>query len=216
MNLLAEHEAYWDKVAETKEFPVPFEIDLFQQYVSKEMMILEIGCGYGRILNNLFNTGFSNLVGIDISQNMINRGLRHYPYLDLRKTTGGELAFPENTFHAVILIAVLTCIPENEEQYKMMSAIFRVLKSEGVLYIHDCMLNKDQRNIDRYELYKDKYGEYGVFELTEGSVMRHHTKEHIDKLTKIFHREHFVSSEHTTMNGNRTNGFCYIGRKKEV
>jgi len=86
MALISGQEAYWDKVAEKKEFPVPFSIEMFQRYVSKEMNVLEVGCGYGRILNELHNSGFESLIGIDISQNMINRGLRQYPYLNMKKS----------------------------------------------------------------------------------------------------------------------------------
>ena len=216
MSSLSAQEDYWDSVAERKKFPVPFSIDLFKRYVSNDKAVLDVGCGYGRILNELNKSEFVNLIGIDISQKMIDRGLRQYPYLDLRKTNGGILPFPEDTFHAVILIAVLTCIPESEKQKMMMSETLRVLKVGGILYVHDCMLNSDERNIERYEQYQEQYGEYGVFELPEGVVVRHHTKKHVEEITKIFHKEIFDVSEHTTMNGNRTNGFCYIGRKTDV
>ena len=112
MNSLSEQEVYWDKVAEEKEFQVPFRMDLFQKYVSKEMKVLEVGCGYGRNLNRLYNNDFSNLIGIDISQRMINRGLRQYPYLDLRKSSGYALPFPENAFDAVKRLGGRSKVPE--------------------------------------------------------------------------------------------------------
>lgn len=216
MNSLSEQETYWDKVAEEKAFPAPFRMDLFQKYVSKEMKVLEVGCGYGRILSELYNNGFSNLIGIDISQRMINRGLRQYPYLDLRKGNGCALPFPENAFHAVILVTVLTCIPESEKQQRLISEVLRVLQTGGMLYMHDCMLNQDRRNTERYEKYLKKYGEYGVFDLPEGAVVRHHTKEHIKEITREFDQKFFEVGVHTTMNGNRTNGFCFAGIKKRV
>jgi len=216
MNSLSEQEVYWDKVAEEKEFQVPFRMDLFQKYVSKEMKVLEVGCGYGRNLSRLYNNDFSNLIGIDISQRMINRGLRQYPYLDLRKSSGYALPFPENAFDAVILVAVLTCIPEREKQQRLISEVLRVLQIGGVLYVHDCMLNHDGRNTERYEKYQDKYREYGVFELPEGAVVRHYTKEHINEIMSDFDQKIFEIGVHTTMNGNRTNGFCFVGIKKKV
>ncbi|MCP4675279.1 MAG: class I SAM-dependent methyltransferase [Deltaproteobacteria bacterium] len=216
MDLLFEQEAYWDKVAETKDFPVPFNTELFQKYVSKEKKVLEVGCGYGRVLDKLHNVDFKNLIGVDVSQRMINRGQRQYPYLSLRKSDGDVLPFPENVFHAVIFIAVLTCISESEKQRNLMSEALRVLKNDGILYVHDCMLNQDTRNIERYEKYQEKYGEYGVFELPEGAVVRHHTEEHIFDITQEFEQIVFEQGTHTTMNGNRTNGFFYIGKKKNI
>ena len=80
------------------------------------MDILDVGCGYGRTLNILHNSGFKNLIGVDVSQGMINRGLKLHPHLKLTKNKYGILPFSNNTFNAVILIAVLTCTIRNEDQ----------------------------------------------------------------------------------------------------
>ena len=105
---IPDQKEYWNKVAEEKEFPTPFQMEEFRKYVSKEMKILDVGCGYGRTLNELYNQGFKNLTGIDYSQGMINRGLRLYPHLNLIKNDGNTIPFPDNEFDAVILLAVLT------------------------------------------------------------------------------------------------------------
>ena len=108
MNTILDQEKYWDKVSEEKEFPTPFQIQEFEKYVSKDMNILDIGCGYGRTLNELHNQGFKNLTGIDYSQGMINKGLRLNPYLNLIKNDGYTIPFPDSKFDAVLLISVLT------------------------------------------------------------------------------------------------------------
>jgi ubiquinone/menaquinone biosynthesis C-methylase UbiE len=178
------------------------------------MAILDIGCGYGRTLNELHEAGFKKLVGVDFSQGMIDRGHRLHPHLDLQKTDGNTLPFKDNTFDAVILIAVLTCIAESKGQHRLMAEIERVLRRGGILYIDDYLLNTDDRNIKRYNHAKDKYGVYGIFELPEGAVVRHHTKDHILDITKHFARLVFETVVYTTMNGNRSNGFYYLGKKR--
>jgi SAM-dependent methyltransferase len=185
----------------------------FKKHVSREASILDIGCGYGRTLNELHDAGFENLFGVDFSQGMIDRGQRLHPYLDLRKNDGHTLPFEDGVFDAVILIAVLTCIAESEGQRQLISEIERVLKDDGILYINDYLLNTDQRNIERYNRAKDKYGVYGIFELPEGAVVRHHTQDHIFDITAGFNQLVFETIVYTTMNGNRSNGFYYIGRK---
>jgi ubiquinone/menaquinone biosynthesis C-methylase UbiE len=207
-------EKYWDKAAEKKEFPTPFKIEEFEKFVSKEMNILDVGCGYGRTLNELHNRGFENLNGIDYSQGMINRGLRERPYLNLIKTDGDRIPFPDNEFDAVLLVAVLTSNTKDEEQENIISEISRVLKNGGILYLTDFLINQDKRNIERYQKYEDKYGIYGIFELPEGAVLRHHTEEHIFKLTKDFKKLLFEKTVFDTMNGHKSNGFYYIGKKK--
>ena len=207
-------EKYWDKAAEKKEFPTPFKIEEFEKFVSHEMNILDVGCGYGRILNELYTRGFKNLAGIDYSQGMINRGLRERPYLNLIKTDGDRIPFPDNEFDAVLLVAVLTSNTKDEEQENIISEISRVLKNGGILYLTDFLINQDKRNIERYQKYEDKYGIYGIFELSEGAVLRHHTEEHIFKLTKDFKKLLFEKTVFDTMNGHKSNGFYYIGKKK--
>lgn len=211
---IPDQKEYWNKVAEEKEFPTPFQMEEFRKYVSKEMKILDVGCGYGRTLNELYNQGFRNLTSIDYSQGMINRGLRLYPHLNLIKNDGNTIPFPDNEFDAVILLAVLTSSYDDKEQENLISEISRVLKEDGILYVNDYLLNQDERNLKRYKKYENKYGTYGVFELPEGAVFRHYTKEHILKLTKDFNELIFENTVYDTMNGHKSNGFYYVGRKR--
>ncbi len=209
----SEQEEYWNRVADKKNFPTPFKMSVFEEYVSPKDSVLDVGCGYGRIMNELCNNEYQNLVGIDFADGMLKRGLRYYPHFDFVQGNSSVLPFADGTFHAVILIAVLTCIPDTEQQQQIMGEIKRVLKKGGILYLHDCMINEDRRNTERYNNYINKYGVYGVFELPEGAVLRHHTKEHIDQVSNGFQQMLFEQGRYTTMNGNETRGFCYIGRK---
>jgi SAM-dependent methyltransferase len=213
MGLLASQEEYWNSVSEEKNFSLPLQMVEFEEAVSRDMTILDIGCGYGRTLSELYDEGFENLVGVDFSQGMIDRGQRLHPHLDLRKNDGSTLPFEDNTFDAAILIAVLTCIAESERQRQLIAEIERVLKDGGILYINDYLLNTDDRNVERYSRAKDKYGVYGIFELPEGAVVRHHTEDHIIDITAGFGRLVFETVIYTTMNGNQSNGFYYLGKK---
>ena len=165
---------YWNSVSEQKEFTTPFQAEQFAKYVKKDSVILDVGCGYGRTLDELYHNDYHNLIGIDFSNGMIERGKQQFPYLDLRVKTDTKIALPDASVDAVILFAVLTCIRTNEEQEQLLSEIKRVMKPQGILYVNDFLLNTDERNLSRYEKYKDVYGIYGVFELPEGAVCRHH------------------------------------------
>ena len=204
---------YWNSVSNTKEFKTPFQIEEFSKYVDKEKKVLDIGCGYGRTLNELYNLGYKNLIGFDFSEGMIERGKKNFPNLDLRIKYTEKIDMPDNSVDSVILFAVLTCIVKNIEQKQLIEEIHRVLKPNGILYINDYLLNIDERNVSRYKEYKNKYNEYGVFELPEGGIFRHHSKEWIIELLKDFDTVKFKDLIFTTMNGHKTNGFYYIGRK---
>lgn len=205
---------YWNSVSGSKNFTTPFQVDEFARYVAKDALIADIGCGYGRTMSELYSRGYENLVGFDISEGMIERGKAQYPYLDLRVMEEGSIRLADESADAVILFAVLTCIVEDEAQEKLIREIRRVLKPGGILYVNDFLLNSDERNITRYEKFEAKYGAYGVFELTEGAVCRHHPEERIKALLSDFSVLRFEHLTFTTMNGNRSNGFYYIGEKK--
>lgn len=211
---ISNQEKYWDDMAEEKEFPTPFVMAEFKKHVPREMNILDVGCGYGRTLNELYENGFNNLTGVDYSRAMIKRGLRLYPHLNLLKNNGDDLPFPDNTFDAVLIIGVLTSNIQTQNQQELILEISRVLNDNGILYISDFLLNDDERNLNRYKKYEDEYEIYGVFKLPEGVVLRHHSPKHIFNLTVNYEELYFEKTVFNTMNGNKSNGFYYIGRKK--
>lgn len=214
MENIKDQEKCWNELAGTKEFPTPFSMKKFEKHVTTRMKVLDVGCGYGRTLNELHTNGFNNLTGVDFSVAMIKRGLKLYPYLNLIKNNGENLPFPDNEFDSVILIGVLTSNVTDIEQDLLLKEISRVLKNNGILYLSDFLLNHDQRNLKRYAKYEDKYGIYGVFKLPEGLILRHHSIKHILELTNDYDNLLFEKTIFRTMNGNISNGFYYLGRKK--
>jgi len=206
---------YWDGAASSKTFTHPLDFNRFCPLLPKTARILDFGCGYGRLCHELYEKGFHHITGIDSSQKMIERGLREYPHLNLKTWKGHHLPFRSETLDAVIVFAVLTCIPTDIGQKSLIHESHRVLVPEGIVYISDYWLQDDDRNRTRYDEFQKKYGIYGVFELPEGAVVRHHGKEWIASLLADFRQMDMFDIETTTMNGNIASGFQYIGRKKE-
>ena len=204
---------YWDSVSEKKEFTTPFQAEEFSKYVHKDSLIVDIGCGYGRTLNELSGFEFKNLIEFDFSDEMIERGKRQFPGLDLRVKKNELVDMPDESVDAVILFAVLTCRYKDEEQKKLISEIRRILKSGGVLYVNDFLLNTDDRNLDRYRKFENEFGVFGVFELLEGAIVRHHSEESIKELLGDFAEKEYSNLTFTTMNGHTSNGFFFIGAK---
>lgn len=208
---------YWNNVSKKKEFTVPLQTEAFLKYVKQDGCVLDVGCGYGRTLDELYQNGYRNLIGIDFSNGMIERGKEQFPYLDLRvKKEADKIDLPDASVDAVILFAVLTCIRTNEEQEQFLSEIKRVLKPNGILYVNDFLLNTDERNLSRYENFKEIYGVYGVFELPEGAICRHHDETWIKQLLNDFSELEYDRLTFTTMNGHKSNGFYFIGELKDV
>ncbi|MBD3287593.1 methyltransferase domain-containing protein [candidate division KSB1 bacterium] len=201
---------YWNRVAEQKNFSHPFRFDLLEGLIKPNAAILDYGCGYGRTCAELWEHGYSKVIGIDPAAAMIERGLRMYPHLNLLV----QSSFKKRTdFDLVILFAVLTCVPTDDGQQKIIDEIFQLLKPGGFIYISDLLLQRDARNLRRYDAFKNIYNKYGVFELPEGAVLRHHDVKWIAELTHRFQRIHFEEIHLTTMNGHDAVGFQFIGQK---
>lgn len=73
---------YWDN-STCKTFTATLHLDKLSQYLRKNDCILDVGCGYGRILSELYENGYKNLKGVDFSSKMIEKGRQFYPFLDL-------------------------------------------------------------------------------------------------------------------------------------
>ncbi|MEU4067595.1 class I SAM-dependent methyltransferase [Streptomyces wedmorensis] len=66
MKDLGSRVAYWDTVGVGKTFthPVGFE---WPAEVGRDARVLDYGCGYGRVMGELSERGFSELRGVDVS-----------------------------------------------------------------------------------------------------------------------------------------------------
>jgi len=214
LNKLDRQIKYWDSVAGKKKFTHPLNTVRFQELVPVTSSILDIGCGYGRLCQELYGFGYKNVVGIDMSAAMIREGMNRFPNLDLQCLCSENMAFKEDSFDAVILFAVLTCIPTDDGQKNLINSVWRVLKPGGLLHVSDYFLQHDQRNNLRYAAYLAKYNLYGVFELEDGAVLRHSARSWVGTLLSPFRRIALSELEAPTMNGHPSVIFQYWGQKK--
>lgn len=209
---MIKQDEYWNEVANKKEFTTPFQPELFLTHVNHNAAILDYGCGYGRTLLELRSYDYKNLHGVDFSEEMIKRAKPHDSEIDFQVIQSGKLPFSNDSLDAVLLFAVLTCVHKSEEQNAILNEIKRVLKPGGIIYINDFLLNSDERNKLRYEKGLTKYHTYGVFELPDGAILRHHSEERVKEWVDQFETLEYKKLEYTTMNGNRSNGLVYMGK----
>jgi SAM-dependent methyltransferase len=212
MRRIPGHSDYWDRVALEKRFTHPLRLEWLSKHLDQQARILDYGCGYGRILEQLVRVGYSNSVGADFSEGMLKRCRSTLSQVNLVQSYGDLLPFRERAFDAVVLFAVLTCIPSEKDQRGLLTEIFHVLRPGGLLYISDLLLNSDRRNVERYERDAKRFGVYGIFELPEGVIVRHHQEEWIEAITDRFVRLEYAPFSVTTMNGNPSAAFQYLGR----
>jgi SAM-dependent methyltransferase len=206
---------YWDRVADEKEFTHPIDFPRIRPLVPQTARILDYGCGYGRSCHELWEAGFRNTTGVDISEEMIRRGRDLHPHLHLEVLRSPRLPHGDGTFDAVLLFAVLTCIPTDQGQSDVVADIFRALKPAGLLYVSDYLLQSDERNRERYEEFVQKHGVFGMFEVDGGALVRHHSRRHVRSLLSGFDELSWCELQVLTMNRNPARIFQWIGRKPE-
>ena len=206
------HRRYWTEKGAAKTFTTPLEIDLFSAHVPHSARILDFGCGYGRTLAQLKDAGFQNLTGIDFSESLIERGRAENPGPELIAYPGGRLPFDDDSFDAALMLAVLTCMPDTLTQAETLLELKRVLVPGGLLYVTDFLLNRDRRNLDRYKLGQEKYGIYGIFDVPDGGVLRHHDVNHMEALFFDFETIEFTEAVFTTMHGHESCAFYSLLR----
>lgn len=207
---------HWNDVADTTICTTPLDINMFERYViDQHARILDVGCGYGRTLAELADAGYDNLIGIDLSEGMVARGLREHPELDLRVCGIEDM---ENASADVILLfGVLTAVPFDEDQSHLISEAERVLSPSGLLFVEDFTLNGDMRNMDRYADYFEDVPDgapYGSFMLDDGTVLRHHRIDYLRELLSCFKMCEERIEKFPTVGGHTSNGMVYVGRKR--
>ena len=210
---------YWDSLADDTKFTATFDLNLFTRLVDHKARILDFGCGYGRILTELAHAKYQKLYGVDFSMAMLEKTKMALPQIDLIQCCSSQLPLKDNTFDAVLLIAVLTCIASDVLQQQLINELFRILKPGGLIYVSDFLINTDSRNIERYLAFQKNFGSsdypYGVFNIEEHGLLRHQAEDHILKLFSNFKTMLFEKQKFQTMGHHKSNGATVIGMKLE-
>lgn len=204
---------YWNSVANEKTFTHPLDMLLLKQYISKDARIVDYGCGYGRLVKELINAGYENVMGVDFSEELIKRGKQNIVPFLYHIGFGDELPVEDNSIDCMLLFAVLTCIPDNVSQIKLINTLMSKLKHGGVLFISDYYLQKGSIEVDRYSYLNNDPDNYGVFSTPDGGLFRHHTPEWMEYLLRDFTIQHKTIIEVNTMNGNHAEACQLIAFK---
>ncbi len=214
---------YWNGAGAAKDFSAPFDLEAFARLVPADSPVLEVGCGYGRLLTALGRAGYRRLLGLDISPALLARGRAAHPELSLALFDGREPPCRAQSFGAVLLVGVLTALPLDPDQDRLLAGIYRTLAPGGVLALGDFALLSDPRNLARYARGLDRPATrqpelaepapYGCFPLPGGGLARHHAPERVRCVTAPYIPLFFRQAPCRTMNGNPALGFFFLGRK---
>ena len=107
----------------------------------KKEKIIDICCGTGNQLKMLKRSGYNDLVGIDLSENMLEVANRGKYGLNCQQQDATNLTFKDNTFDIGIISLALHEKPL-EVQNSVLNEAKRVIKKDGYLIVVDYMFDK--------------------------------------------------------------------------
>ncbi len=205
---------YWNEVGSKKYFEDPVYLDKLSKFLLPTSQIVEYGCGYGRMMRILKSEGYENLLGFDFAPNMIARGNRENPDLDLRLLErSGKIPCADESMDAVVMSTVLCCMIDIQQQRDLIAEILRVLKKKGILYITDFLYCEHPMYQEKYARGFEEFGDHGIYTTSENLTVRHHTTKAIMNLLSAFDIEWFEQFDFKTMNQNPARTFHCIARK---
>lgn len=205
---------FWNKEASRARFSHPLKRGWLGQVVQSNSAILDYGCGYGRTIETLLEMGFRDVTGLDVSQRMLDRARSKMPGVRLVLTDGMPSPFEDASFDLVILFAVLTGLPGDQQQRALIEDVHRLLRPSGHLYVSDLPLQTDARRVARYEATQPPGLPYGTFTIDEGrAVMRHHSYEWFGELFSMFSIVEQAPLTVNTMRGRTADAVQYLLQK---
>jgi ubiquinone/menaquinone biosynthesis C-methylase UbiE len=211
---LSESQKFWSEVGSTKEFTDPFYFERFLPGLNTDSLIVEYGCGYGRVLNLLHSKGHTHSIGFDFAPKMIERGKTLFPFLDLRLLEKPlKLPLADQSVDGVILSTVMTCIPESTDLELLFKDMYRALKPGGKIYISDFLITENEKYMPLYQEYKSEFSSYGTFITREGATVRHFDSGWIRGLVSAFDLEWYEEVDFVTMNLNPVRTFHLTAKK---
>lgn len=128
------------KYYDTPNPPVWQEIKDLLSGIPSKCSVLDIGCGTGRIRQVLPDD--LDYVGLDNSPELLKIAERNFPDDKFIVADARELPFPDKSFDAVLLIAVVHHFLKKDDRLAVLREARRVLKNGGRLYLSVWNLNR--------------------------------------------------------------------------
>lgn len=185
--------------------PLPQVTDFI---TNMDSSILDLGCGYGRVLKHCYDLGFRRITGIDISSKLIERAKRICPQGqffqgDIKKLNG------VGKFDLVLLCGVIEYLIEDTDREALVYEISKHLTSHGKVLLESFIIDDNEKIYKKSE--KQGYS-YGTIVLSSGLTLKHSTVDGIDSLFEKFGFRKLDSkkTEYLTWVGASTPGYTSL------
>ncbi|MEM9129185.1 MAG: class I SAM-dependent methyltransferase [Pseudomonadota bacterium] len=150
----------------------------FARWVPTDGKVLDAGCGTGLATENLHVLGFRDLVGIDLSNAMLDKAREVGVFSELHGMVMGEpLDFANNTFSGAIVTGVFI---EGHAPHSSFDELIRVVEGGGYIvfnvrediYLHHGFREKmDELESDGHWKLAEKSNPFRPFTISEPQVI---------------------------------------------
>ncbi len=101
----------------------------------RRLRVLDLGCGTG-LVDHLLKVHLPKLVGVDISEKVLQAAKFRNPEIDYRHLTDDVLPFGDRSFDVVFAICVWHHVPPDRWR-NFLAEISRIVAADGVLLIYE-------------------------------------------------------------------------------
>lgn len=109
------------------------ELNDLVRLLSKNSKILDVGCGNGPVAKFFTDKNF-DVVGIDISRNMLKLARKNVPKAKFYKMDMTRIRFASNSFDVITCFYAVTHVPRRYHS-KILNKFYKILKPNGYLLI---------------------------------------------------------------------------------
>ncbi len=135
---------------------------VFDKYFEKDKNMLDVGCGAGRTTFALYKKGYQNIVGLDLSEDMIFAAkqinkIKKYK-IEFVQGDATNLDFNDNSFDYVLFsFNGIMQIPHKKNRIKALKEIRRILKYNGIFIFTTHDRNKEKEFKEFWDSEKEKW-----------------------------------------------------------
>lgn len=152
--------------------------DFIKMYLHQKEKTLESGCGSGRYVKFLHDSGW-DVVGIEISKDTVDMVNEKWPHINVIQGDASNTNFEDNTFYNIISLGVVEHFTEGPDA--PLKEMYRTLKKDGIALITVPYLNDIRKLKVKLWIY-----EITKFRKSLSALIREGKKININRLTMTY------------------------------
>ena len=130
--------SFWDKTSIDNELAeakgdYPMMLDAILNYSNRESVVLEGGCGLGKLLFFLREKSYKNLIGVDFIDKPLQLIKNRDSAIDVRTGDVNELPIKDDSIDLYLSMGVIEHFEEGPQN--ALNEAYRVLKDDGILIV---------------------------------------------------------------------------------